>query len=49
MKQNSTIARFINRKYLVNNLILNYSNPESKNIEISEIAKMYDFAVLHKK
>lgn len=49
MKQNSTIARFINRKYLVNNLILNYSNPESKNIEISEIEKMYDFAVLHKK
>ena len=46
---NIKVAKFINRKYLVNNLILNYSDKASENVEISDINETYDYAILHKK
>ena len=42
-------AKFINRQYLVNNLILNYSDEDSQKINKDEIESFYDYAILHKK
>lgn len=45
------IWQFIKRKYIVNNLIYNYSTNSTydTNIDLSDIAKKYSFAIVHKK
>lgn len=41
--------KFINRNYLFNNFIFNYSLPQDSNIDIDLINKKYNYAILHKK
>jgi len=43
--------QFIKRKYIVNNLIYNYSTNSSHdtNIDVLSLAKKYSFAIIHKK
>lgn len=46
---NKDIWKFINRNYLSNNLIFNYSIPQDSIIDKKTINKKYNYAILHKK
>ena len=47
--ENRMIWQFIKRQYVYNNHIINYSPTRDQNKDISEINKMYNYTILHKK